>query len=137
MGCNGDYSINFQSNKQMKLIIGILSAVIILQIIIIVRMRRKVYFLQTQMPINKNDLSGKDLFENISKSKSLYRDLLIELHPDKFISNENLREKAELICSELAENKSSYRDLVAITKKVSAEFEFGEKFKKNHPEIFS
>ena len=121
----------------MKLIIGILIAVIILQTIIIVRMRRKVHFLKAQMPNNKSKLSGKDLFENISKSKSLYRDLLIELHPDKFISDDNLREKAELICSELAEHKSSYRALVSITKKVSTEFEFGEKFKKNHPEIFS
>ena len=121
----------------IKLFLISLIVIVIFQFILIVRIKRKLLFLKTQIPNTKDDISGKDLFENIAKSKFLYKDLMKELHPDKYIANPKLKEQAEIICFKLSESKSSYRELVKLARNASTTFELSEKFKKSHPEIFS
>ena len=67
----------------MKIFIVILCAIIVVMAIIIYNLKRKIRFLKVHFSNETNGLSGKDLFENITKSKALYKDLLIEFHPDK------------------------------------------------------
>jgi hypothetical protein len=120
----------------MNLLISSLCLFIIFMLIIILNLKRKLLILKRQFSNEKNGVSGKDLFENITKSKILYKDLLIEFHPDKFILDENKKIQAELLCSKIAENKSSYRELFSIAKSVKNDFEFSQKFITNHPTIF-
>lgn len=121
----------------IKLFLISLILIIIFQFIFIVRIKRKLLFLKTQIPNTKDNISGKDLFENITKSKFLYKHLMKELHPDKYITNLELKKQAEVICFKLSKNKSSYRELVKIARSASTTFELSDKFKKLHPEIFS
>lgn len=120
----------------MKLFIVILCAIIVVMSIIIYNLKRKIRFLKVHFSNETNGLSGKDLFENITKSKALYKDLLIEFHPDKFILDEKRKKRAEELSSIIAESKSSYRDLIIIVQSVKKEFEFSNKFLNNYPEIF-
>jgi predicted Holliday junction resolvase-like endonuclease len=120
----------------MNTLVAILSLVIIFMAIIIFKLNRKLRFLKVQFSGKTNGLSGKDLFENITKSKTLYKDLLIEFHPDKFILDENRKKRAEELSSQIAESKASYRDLILIAQRVKNEFQFSSKFINNYPEIF-
>ena len=104
---------------------------------IIIHLSRKLRFLNVQLSSKPDGLGGKDLFENITKSKALYKDLLIEFHPDKFTLDENRKKRAEELSAQIAEYKSSYRDLVLIAKSVKNEFEFSNKFLNKYPEIFN
>ena len=120
----------------MNILVTTLCVIIVVMAMIIINLNRKLRFLKVQFTSETNGLSGKDLFENITKSKSLYKDLLIEFHPDKFILDENRKKRAEELSSEIAESKSSYRDLILIVQSVKNEFEFSNKFLNNYPEIF-
>jgi len=120
----------------MNILVTTLCITIIVMAIIIIKLKRKLRFMKIQFSNETNGLSGKDLFENITKSKALYKDLLIEFHPDKFILDEGRKKRAEVLSSKIAESKSSYRDLIIIAQSVKNEFEFSNKFINNYPEIF-
>jgi hypothetical protein len=120
----------------MNILVTMLCLIIVCMAMIIIRLNRKLRFLKDQFSGKTNGLSGKDLFENITKSKALYKDLLIEFHPDKFTLDDNRKKRAEELSSQIAESKSSYRDLILIAQSVKNEIEFSNKFINNYPEIF-
>ena len=120
----------------MKILIVILCLIIVVMAIVIYNLKRKIRFLKVHFSSESNGINGKDLFENITKSKILYKDLLIEFHPDKFNLDTSKKKRAEELSSQIAKYKSSYRDLILLAKSVKQEFEFSQKFINNHPEIF-
>ncbi len=111
-------------------------AIILLLIIIIIKQNRKILFFKKQFMNSDSSVSGSDLFDNINKSKDLYKDLLIELHPDKFVNQPELQEKATQITFELGKQKSTYRNLLNLAKEASKDFQFSEKFTSKYPKIF-
>ena len=120
----------------MIFLVMILCFIIVVLTISTVNLSRKLKFLKNQFSDEITGVNGKDLFDNITKSKVLYKELVIEFHPDKFVTNEFRKKKAEIICSKIAENKSSYRDLISIVQSVKNDFDFSKKFIDGHPEIF-
>jgi hypothetical protein len=121
----------------MQIIIAILSLTVIIMTLIIFSLRRKINMLRNQFSGQFGNVSGQDLFENITKSKALYKDLLIEFHPDKFTTDEFLTSQAQHLTASIAENKSSYRELISIAKNAKQNFHFSDKFKSKYPEIFN
>jgi len=120
----------------MRIVILLQCVLIITLIFVILRQNKKIIFLKNQYTDGQDAISGKDLFENITKSKLLYKDLLIEFHPDRFENNPTLKSFAEEVTFKLAENKSSYRNLISIASSVKKDFQFTEKFINRYPEIF-
>jgi hypothetical protein len=117
----------------MKIVILIQFVVILIMIFVIIRLSKKLKFLKNQYTDVHDTISGKDLFENITKSKLLYKELLIELHPDRFIANKDLQKKAELLVLELGEYKSSYRNLFRIAEKAKEQgFILSPRFLEKH-----
>jgi len=120
----------------VKILVVILFLILSIMAVVILRLYRKLRLLKGQLLGKTNELNGKDLFENITKSKNLYTDLLVEFHPDKFNLDENSKKRAEVLSSQIAECKSSYRDLILIAQNLKNEFEFSNKFINKYPEIF-
>lgn len=119
----------------MKILLMLFCLVIVIMTLIIFNLNRKLMFLKKQLSGENNGVSGKDLFENITKSKELYRNLLIEFHPDKHNTNVSLRSKAEEISLKIAEHKNSYRELISIAKIASSDFEISKSLVIKYPEI--
>lgn len=119
----------------MKILMILFCLVIAIMTLIIFNLNQKLKFLKKQLSGENNGVSGKDLFENITKSKELYRDLLIEFHPDKYHTNDILRSKAEEISFKIAKHKSSFRELISITKMASIDFEISKSLVIKYPEI--
>ena len=120
----------------LTIIIALEALTIIVLLVIIFNLNKKILFFKRQNSLELKGIGGKDLFENITKSKNLYKDLLIEVHPDRFVGEDNLMKKAEIISSKIAEYKSSYRDLIDIARNAVNDFEFSKMFKAKYPEIF-
>lgn len=66
-------------------------------------------------PIN----SGSDLFDDITKSKELFKLLKKEIHPDRFIGNEELRAYAEECMMELGKIQHSYSSMIKLIKEMT------------------
>ncbi len=92
------------------------------------RIKRKVKLLNGTQPIIDGPLaSGKDLFNDITKSKELFRILKKEIHPDKFIDNEELRLYAEKQMMELGKIQHSYTSMLDFIEEMKKEkFPFSE-----------
>lgn len=120
----------------MKIVMLLQLVIILIMIVVIIRMSKKLKFLKIQYSDGQEEISGKDLFENITKSKLLYKDLLIEFHPDRFIENKDLQKKAELLVLELGQNKSSHRNLIRIAEKAKEQgFILSPRFLEKHINI--
>jgi len=109
---------------------------IIVLLLAMFNQNRKIKFFKEQYSSELKGVGGSDLFENITKSKVLYKDLLIELHPDRYVGDKDLLKKSNETTAKISKFKSSYRDLIEIAKSSIADFEFTDKFKVKHPEIF-
>lgn len=120
----------------MSILEVILSGVVILLTLVTWNLKRKLSFLKKQFLPEINGVGGKDLFENITKSKSLYKDLLVEFHPDKHVDNEETAKLAVELSARIGQHKSSYRELMIVAKEVRDEFIFSSKFKNKYSEIF-
>jgi hypothetical protein len=118
------------------LIILIESFFILMLLFIIFRINSKLVFLKNHFSNDLYTIKGSDLFNNITKSKNLYRDLLIELHPDKFHNDPTKLEKSENLALMLGKNKNSFRELISLAKIAKIDFDFSSKFKNQYPEIF-
>jgi hypothetical protein len=90
--------------------------------------------LRSSQPINEGPLStGADLFNDLTKSNELYRKLKREMHPDKFIGNEELRQYAENQMMELGKAQNSYTSMMILIEEMKKNnFPFSEEFQKNH-----
>jgi hypothetical protein len=100
---------------KFELIIIIVQGVFLLLLsTLIINQRKKITLLKNDFTNQNPKIGGADLFENITKSKLLYKDLLKEIHPDRFIGNEELLKKAEFFSLELGKNQNSYRNLLRI-----------------------
>jgi len=90
--------------------------------------------LRSSQPINEGPLStGTDLFNDLTKSNELYRKLKREMHPDKFIGNEELRQYAENQMMELGKVQNSYTSMMILIEEMKKNnFPFSEEFQKNH-----
>lgn len=78
----------------------------------------------------KNDgplSTGADLFNDITKSKELFRKLKKEIHPDRFIGNDPLRQTAQAYMMELGKIEHSYTSMLALVEQMKKEgFPFSE-----------
>jgi DnaJ-domain-containing protein 1 len=63
-------------------------------------------------------LSTKNIVDSISKSKSLYKELITSVHPDKFQEIEQ-KNKATELASRITKSKKNYNDLVELKIEVS------------------
>jgi|GEM_PF-6760823 len=120
----------------MSILEIVLCCVVFLLVFIVWNLNRKLNFLKNQFSLETKGVGGKDLFENITKSKSLYKDLLIEFHPDKFVGNDEMTKRAVELSARIGQHKSSYRELTMIVKEVNEDFVFSSKFKNKYQEIF-
>ena len=121
----------------MSILEIILCGIIILLAVVIWNLKSKLSFFKKQFSAEINGVGGKDLFENITKSKNLYKDLLVEFHPDKHVDNEIMAKLAVELSSRIGQHKSSYRELILIAKEVRKEFIFSPKFKNKYLEILT
>lgn len=117
--------------KNEHIIIIFESVIIIVMSFFITKQKNQIRFLKRD--INKDTIGGADLFHNITKSQEFYKDFLKEIHPDRFIGNDLLQRKAELLVQEIGENKNSYRDLVKLAQKAKTQgFIFRTRFLEKH-----
>lgn len=109
-------------------LISSLTVNIALLIIIFLGLRKIKLNKQSQfdnLPLSK----GEDLFNNITKSKELFRLLKKEIHPDRFINNEELSKFAETKMMELGEIEHSYLSMISLINEMKINnFPFSEKF---------
>ena len=112
-------------------VIAVESVLLFILLIMHLRLSLKVY----QLSKDDSQVTGSDLFDNVSKSKQLYRDLVIELHPDRYAQDPELNRLAEEFCAKLATKKFSYKALCQIANDADPLFNLSSKFKATHPNI--
>ena len=77
--------------------------------------------------------SGSDLFNDLTKSKDLFRKLKKEIHPDRFIGNDELHQYAQECMMELGKVEHSYTSMMILVEEMKKKgFPFSEEFQKNH-----
>lgn len=64
--------------------------------------------------------SGADLFNDMTKSKALYKLLKKEVHPERFIGNEELYNYAEEMMMQLGEASNSYTAMIKIVEEMKS-----------------
>lgn len=119
----------------MKLLIVFLLCIIALLVIIIFNLYKKLNFFKLMIRNNSNSFLGSDLFDNITRSKNLYRDLLAEIHPDKYVNDNKCKDFASQLSFKIGDSKNSYKDLVSLGKIANSQLTLSAKFLKKYPEI--
>ncbi len=106
----------------------------IILLFLFLRLLKMNKLLRSSQPLNEGPLStGTDLFNDLTKSNELYRKLKREMHPDKFIGNEELRQYAENQMMELGKVEHSYTSMMILVEEMKKKgFPFSEEFQKNH-----
>ncbi len=78
----------------------------------------------------KNDgplSTGSDLFNDLTKSKDLFRKLKREIHPDRYIGNEELHQYAQECMMELGKIEHSYTSMIILIEEMKKNnFPFSE-----------
>lgn len=64
--------------------------------------------------------SGADLFNDMTKSKVLYKLLKKEVHPERFIGNEELYKYAEEKMMQIGESSNSYTSMLKIVEEMKS-----------------
>lgn len=71
--------------------------------------------------------SGADLFNDMTKSKDLFRKLKREIHPDRFIGNDELHQYAQECMMELGKVEHSYTSMMILVEDMKKkDFPFSE-----------
>lgn len=60
--------------------------------------------------------TAENITNSISKSKELYKDLIIKVHPDRF--EEKYKKEATELSSKITKNKKDYHSLLELKKEV-------------------
>ncbi|GAA4932842.1 hypothetical protein GCM10023314_01540 [Algibacter agarivorans] len=88
--------------------------------VILIRKRTKRAKLRRKILNDGDDYksSAKNIVDSISKSKTLYKELITAVHPDKF-QDTGKRKKATDLASRITKSKKNYNDLVQLKGEVS------------------
>jgi hypothetical protein len=71
--------------------------------------------------------TGSDLFNDLTKSKDLFRKLKREIHPDRFIGNDELHQYAQECMMELGKIEHSYTSMIILIEEMKKNnFPFSE-----------
>ena len=71
--------------------------------------------------------TGSDLFNDLTKSKDLFRKLKREIHPDRFIGNDELHQYAQECMMELGKVEHSYTSMMILVENMKKKgFPFSE-----------
>ncbi len=59
-----------------------------------------------------------NISKSISKSKNLYKQLIVKVHPDKFTGDDN--EAATILSQKITSSKRNYNELILLSKEVES-----------------
>jgi hypothetical protein len=68
--------------------------------------------------LQKTPIDMKNIMDNITKSKALYKILSSKCHPDRF-TDESIKLKADVLFQEISQNRSNYLKLLELQKEAS------------------
>ena len=121
--------------KIEQVIIIFESVLIVMIIVFLIKQKNQIIFLKRNL--SKDTIGGADLFQNITKSEEFYKDFLKEIHPDRFIGNDLMKQKSEILVQEIGENKNSYKSLMKLAQKAKVQgFIFSARFLEKHNNIY-
>ena len=68
--------------------------------------------------LQKTPIDMKNIMDDITKSKALYKLLISKCHPDRF-TDESIKSKADVLFQEIFQNRSNYSKLLELQKEAS------------------
>ena len=102
--------------KKNLIIASLSAAVLLLPVALILFKKRKAKrdLKRRVLADGNSDYSGtaKNIALSISKSKQLYKDLIVKVHPDRF--QDDLKEKATELSAKITKSKRNYDELLSL-----------------------